>query len=160
MIFGGWDDDFLHGGSGDDAIGGGEALTSPTSSTSAQAQPDGLIRTDWTRPYNPGNLLLFGADVDPWNAPKPFVVRLGEFYLYDEYDARRAILFGADRREVELRGVLQQRPHVHLRAAGAERAVPAEPVGDRGPRGHRLQRCTPTTARASGPGRRTATATT
>ena len=26
VIFGGWDDDFLHGASGDDAIGGGSAL--------------------------------------------------------------------------------------------------------------------------------------
>ncbi len=41
-------------------------------------------------------MLLFGADDDPWLAPKPFAPRLGEFYLYDEYDPRRAILFNAN----------------------------------------------------------------
>src|SRR4029450_10795343 len=29
----------------------------------------------------------------PWNAPKPFEPRLGEYYLYDEFDPQRAILF-------------------------------------------------------------------
>jgi hypothetical protein len=104
VIFGGWNDpldaqgqdhshDFLHGGSGDDAIGGHEALaTSYVQHFSAMGAPDGLIRTDWTRPFNRGNLLLFGADFDPWNAPKPVQQSLGEFYLYDEYDPRRTIL--------------------------------------------------------------------
>ena len=109
VIFGGWNNpftgagavggtdqshDFLHGGSGDDAIGGGEALVeSYVQHFSAGGVENGVVRTDWTRPYNRGNLLLFGADSDPWNAPKPFAPRLGEFYLYDEYDPRRAILF-------------------------------------------------------------------
>ncbi|HEX5591393.1 MAG TPA: Calx-beta domain-containing protein [Candidatus Limnocylindrales bacterium] len=96
VIFGGWDDDFLHGASGDDAIVGGEALPeSYVQHFGATGIENGLVRTDWTRPWNPGNLLYFGADTDPWNAPKPFVSRLGEFYLYDEYDPRRAILFDA-----------------------------------------------------------------
>ncbi|HWQ28293.1 MAG TPA: Calx-beta domain-containing protein [Dehalococcoidia bacterium] len=104
VIFGGWDDDFLHGAAGDDAISGAEAMeasfvqhfSGPAGGQDAQQSggaPDGVIHVDWNRPYNPGNLLLFGADVDPWNSPKPMVRRLGEFYLYDEYDARRAILF-------------------------------------------------------------------
>ena len=94
VVFGGWDDDFLHGASGDDAIGGGEALAvSFVQHFNASGVSDGLIRSDWTRPYNAGNLLLFGADSDPWNSPKPTQQRLGEFYLYDEYDPRRAILF-------------------------------------------------------------------
>ena len=63
---------------------------------SAGGVENGLVHTDWTRPYNPGNLLLFGDDSDPWLAPKPFEPRLGEFYLYDEYDPRRAILFHGD----------------------------------------------------------------
>jgi Ca2+-binding RTX toxin-like protein len=97
VLFGGWDDDFLHGASGDDAIAGGEALTeSYVQHFAASGEADGVVRNDWTRPWNPGNLLLFGADVDPWNAPKPIRSRLGEFYLYDEYDPRRAILFNAD----------------------------------------------------------------
>ncbi|HET9436020.1 MAG TPA: Calx-beta domain-containing protein [Candidatus Limnocylindrales bacterium] len=95
VIFGGWDDDFLHGGSGDDAIGGGEALTDGYVQhfPSGGGLENGLVRTDWTRPWNPGDLLLFGADTDPWNDPKPTQPRLGEFYLYDEFDPRRAILF-------------------------------------------------------------------
>ena len=89
--------DFLHGASGDDAIGGGEALPdSYVQHFSAGGVENGVVRTDWTRPYNRGNLLLFGADADPWNAPKPFAPRLGEFYLYDEYDPRRAVLFNPD----------------------------------------------------------------
>jgi Ca2+-binding RTX toxin-like protein len=94
VIFGGFDDDFLHGGSGDDAIGGGEALPdSYVQHFTAGGVVNGVVRTDWTRPLNPGNLLLFGADFDPWLAPKPFAPRLGEFFLYDEYDPRRAIVF-------------------------------------------------------------------
>ena len=94
VIFGGFDDDFLHGGSGDDAIGGGEALPdSYVQHFAANGTVNGVVRTDWTRPLNPGNLLLFGADFDPWLAPKPFAPRLGEFFLYDEYDPRRAIVF-------------------------------------------------------------------
>ena len=113
VIFGGWDDDFLHGASGDDAIGGGEALPTsyvqhfsnpatctqngdPKHPANAPVCEDGLIRTDWTRPYNRGNLLLFGADDDPWLANKPLKPELGEFYLYDEYDPRRAILFNTN----------------------------------------------------------------
>ncbi|HEX6131212.1 MAG TPA: hypothetical protein VF044_05745 [Actinomycetota bacterium] len=95
-VFGGWDDDFLHGASGDDAIVGGEAMPdSYVQHFSGAGVPDGVVRTDWTRPYNPGNLLRFGADFDPWLAPKPFAPRLGEFWLYDEYDPRRAIVFDA-----------------------------------------------------------------
>ena len=96
VIFGGWDSDFLHGASGDDAIAGGEALaTSYVQHFSAAGAPDGLVRDDFTRPYNPGNLLEFGADVDASKGSGPTVSRLGEFYLYDEYDAGRAILFNA-----------------------------------------------------------------
>jgi len=97
VIFGGWDDDFLHGASGDDAISGAEALPeSYVQHFDGGGQENGLVRVDWTRPWNRGNLLLFGADSDPWNAPKPFAARLGEFYLYDEYDARREVQFDAN----------------------------------------------------------------
>jgi Calx-beta domain/RTX calcium-binding nonapeptide repeat (4 copies) len=113
VIFGGWNNpfvgdvdlsrDFLHGGAGDDAISGAEALrdsyvqhyNSNPSDGIQDGLPDGLVRTDWTRPWNPGNILYFGADFDPWNDPKPFQSRLGEFFLYDEFDARRPILFNA-----------------------------------------------------------------
>ena len=109
VIFGGLGDDFIHGGSGDDAIGGGEALPesyAPVVFDPQQGSPahgndpeveasmiDYLVRTDFTRPYNPGNLLLFGDGREHWNEPNPVTQRVGEFYLYDEYDPRRVILF-------------------------------------------------------------------
>ncbi|HEX5857107.1 MAG TPA: hypothetical protein VFY91_03265, partial [Microbacterium sp.] len=64
LLFGGWDGDFIHGGSGDDGISGGEALT--------LAYGVGGIRSDFTRPFNNGALLGFDATA-------------GEFVLYDEY---------------------------------------------------------------------------
>ena len=52
MIFGGWDDDFLHGGSGDDAIGGDEALAEAlrpalhgAACPTASSAPTGRART-------------------------------------------------------------------------------------------------------------------
>jgi hypothetical protein len=97
IIFGGLGEDFLHGAAGDDAIAGGEALPeSYTQRFDSTGNLRGLVRTDFTRPWNPGDILKFGSDTDPWNAPKPAQSRLGEFSLYDEYDPRRAILFNDD----------------------------------------------------------------
>ncbi|WP_206521912.1 hypothetical protein [Mesorhizobium sp. M7A.F.Ca.CA.004.04.1.1] len=97
IIFGGLGDDFIHGGSGDDAVGGGEALPdSYTQRFDAAGNVVGIVRTDFSRPWNPGDVLRFGPDSDPWNAPKPVQSRLGEFFLYDEYDPRRTIMFNAD----------------------------------------------------------------
>ncbi|MBK5565794.1 hypothetical protein [Ensifer sp. SSB1] len=96
IIFGGLGDDFIHGGAGDDAIGGGEALPLSYTQRFENGAVVGLVRTDFTRPWNPGDVLRFGADTDPWNAPKPVQSKLGEFFLYDEYDPRRAILFNAN----------------------------------------------------------------
>ncbi len=98
IIFGGLGDDFLHGGAGDDAVSGAEALggTGPAGYAprfNAAGAVAGVVRIDFDRPWNPANVLAFGADTDPWNAPKPVQSRLGEFFLYDEYDPRRAILF-------------------------------------------------------------------
>jgi hypothetical protein len=94
VIFGGLGDDFLHGASGDDAIAGGEALEeSYTQLFDAGGNVIGLVRTDFTRPWNPGDILKFGDDTNAWNAPKPVQSRLGEFFLYDEYDPRRTIMF-------------------------------------------------------------------
>src|SRR4029079_10566971 len=58
--------------------------------------PVGVIRTDWTRPYNSGDMLHFGADTNPWHSNHHNAGRLGEFLLYDEYDPRREILFNTD----------------------------------------------------------------
>jgi len=104
VIFGGWDDDFLHGAVGDDAMSGAEALGQsyvqlyPANDTCQQGVncAIGLIRTDWTRPYNPGDMLRFGADTNAWHSNHHNAGRLGEFLLYDEYDPLRAILFNAD----------------------------------------------------------------
>ena len=110
VIFGGLGRDFLHGGGGDDAMGGGEALAgdelrpetegyapriegSEMDENGQERDLLGVVRSDFSRPHNPGNILLFGDDTNPWNAPKPVQSRLGEFYLYDEYDPRRPILF-------------------------------------------------------------------
>ncbi|MEA2483943.1 MAG: large repetitive protein, partial [Thermoleophilaceae bacterium] len=101
VIFGGWDSDFIHAGSGDDAVLGGEAL--PTAyiqvydANCTQTQTNtcsiGVMRDDWYHPWNPGDILHFGADTNPWHANGHVASRLGEFLLYDEYDPRRAIVF-------------------------------------------------------------------
>ncbi|MFL6033989.1 MAG: HYR domain-containing protein, partial [Gaiellaceae bacterium] len=106
VIFGGWDDDFMHGGSGDDAMMGGEALGKSyiqrydDSGTCTQTQTNqcvlGLVETDWYHPWNPGDILHFGADTNPWLDNHHIAQRLGEFLLYDEYDPRRTILFQPD----------------------------------------------------------------
>jgi hypothetical protein len=99
ILFGGLDDDFIHGAVGDDAMGGNEALVSAYMQTynpicDQQINcANGLVRTDWTRPYNPGDILHFGSDTNPWNSNHHNAARLGEFFLYDEFDPRRAILF-------------------------------------------------------------------
>ncbi len=79
VIFGGLGDDFLHGGAGEDAISGAEAL--PVSY--APTYSGGLVETDFTRPFNNGNLLGFDTAA-------------GQFLLYDEYDPRRKITLNPD----------------------------------------------------------------
>ena len=73
-IFGGWDADFIHGGSGDDAVSGAEALA-------AGYDVRGL-RSDFARPFNDGELLGFDAAT-------------GMFALYDEYAPMARISVGA-----------------------------------------------------------------
>ena len=91
--------DFLHAGAGDDAVAGGEAIWNAY--TQIYDLSDGTrlpnaYRSDWTRPYNPGDLLHFGEDYDAWHDNGPIVDRLGEFAIYDEYDPRRTILLNPD----------------------------------------------------------------
>lgn len=91
--------DFLHGGAGDDAIAGGEAIwngyTQVWTAANGSLKPN-AHRSDWTRPFNAGDLLHFGQDYDAWHNQGPIVTRLGEFALYDEYDPRRTILLNAN----------------------------------------------------------------
>ncbi len=98
IIFGGWGGDWIHGGSGDDAISGAEAIGVGGASGFAQhfdsdGDPVGLEYIDFAHPWNPGDVLHFGADTNPWHANNHNELRLGEFYLYNEYDPRRTILF-------------------------------------------------------------------
>ncbi len=90
--------DFLHGGAGDDAMAGGEAIENAYTQVYGA---DGVLlpsayRSDWTRPFNPGDLLHFGEDSDAWHSNGPVGERIGEFALYDEYDPRRTILLNTD----------------------------------------------------------------
>ncbi len=62
IIYGGLDSDFLHGGAGDDAMSGAEALPS-----------------FFAAPFNPGNVLAYGMH------------KTGEFANYDEYDPWRKV---------------------------------------------------------------------
>jgi Ca2+-binding RTX toxin-like protein len=88
LLFGGLGDDFLHGGSGDDGISGAEALPE---AYSLNATLDGLIRSDYERPFNPGDLLRYDPDGFDENRPDR-TGRAGEFAVYDEYDPLREIL--------------------------------------------------------------------
>ena len=81
VIFGGLGGDFLHGGSGDDAMSGAEAMDA---NYTQRLDGAGVIRSDWTRPYNRGNALDFGADNDAWHTSNQNEDRVGEFALYDE----------------------------------------------------------------------------
>jgi len=107
IVFGGLGNDFLHGGSGDDAMSGAEAL--PLAFVQTYRNPcalqqdqdldacvEGLRRLDYGHPWNDGDVLHFGADTNPWHANNHIASRLGEFLLYNEYDPRRAILFNPD----------------------------------------------------------------
>ncbi|MFZ1880264.1 MAG: Calx-beta domain-containing protein [Gaiellaceae bacterium] len=96
VIFGGWDGDFLHGASGDDAISGAEAAVTSYVQNLTTGSPTGLVETDWYHPWNPADILHFGADTNAWHSNHHTASRLGEFLLYDEYDPRRAIEFNLD----------------------------------------------------------------
>src|SRR5262249_21452653 len=88
--------DWNHGGSGDDAISGAEAL--PLSYTQVQdagLNVTGIAKTDYFHPFNPGDALRFNP-IDP-NARHPNIAgRTGEFALYDENDPLRQILLNLD----------------------------------------------------------------
>jgi Ca2+-binding RTX toxin-like protein len=71
IIFGGLGSDWLHGGAGDDAISGAEALG---------GEPP--LAEYYDKPFNPGDVLRFDYTTT------------GEFAEYDEYDPRREIFYG------------------------------------------------------------------
>ena len=96
IIFGGLGNDALHGGSGDDAISGAEALaTAYTQVFDAAGALIGIARSDYSRPYNPVDVLRFNpTDVNAWHFDR--TGRSGEFRLYDEYDPLRKIELNAN----------------------------------------------------------------
>ena len=96
IIFGGLGSDWLHGGSGDDAILGGEALSlAYTQTYDISGTLTGVTRSDYYRPYNPVDALRYNPeDVDGWHYDR--TRRAGEFALYDEYDPLRTITLNAD----------------------------------------------------------------
>ncbi|HSO02245.1 MAG TPA: hypothetical protein VLS46_06935, partial [Gaiellaceae bacterium] len=97
IIFGGLNDDFLHGASGDDGISGAEALNGAYGQFwNASGDVAGIVRSDWTRPFNGGDMLNFGEDVPSWKTHNNKGTRQGEFALYDEFDPRRAVLLNDD----------------------------------------------------------------
>jgi Ca2+-binding RTX toxin-like protein len=96
IIFGGLGSDWLHGGSGDDAILGGEALGEAyTQVYNAAGVLVGIARSDYRRPFNPVDVLRYNPiDPDGWHADR--TRRSGEFALYDEYDPLRKITLNTD----------------------------------------------------------------
>ena len=85
IVYGGLGGDFLHGGPGDDLISGAEALAAAYfEHFAAYATPDetrvGVVtRSDYTVPFNPGNVLGFEAR------------KAEEFAAYDEFNPRTRI---------------------------------------------------------------------
>jgi Ca2+-binding RTX toxin-like protein len=79
IIYGGWGNDWLHGGSGDDAISGAEA---PDEGYLVDGNGE-VVRSDFHRPYNPGNALGYNP-------------ALGTFAYYDEFHPMRVILLNDD----------------------------------------------------------------
>ena len=88
LIFGGLGDDFLHGGVGDDGLSGAEALGQSYALNDALT---GVIRSDYTNPFNNGGLLRYNAGGYNENRVDR-TLRAGEFALYDEYNPLRKIL--------------------------------------------------------------------
>ncbi len=89
IIYGGWDNDFLHGGSGDDAISGAEAL----SEAAAQAVVDGVVTRvviGYDTPSNPGGVLGYER------------YAAAEFALYDEFLPRHKIVLGDDGQAIDM----------------------------------------------------------
>ncbi|MBC2714899.1 MAG: calcium-binding protein [Desulfobacteraceae bacterium] len=97
IIFGGLGSDWLHGGSGDDAISGAEALEHAFVPT---YEPDGVLDLGYEMvalpsPVNPGNVLAFNpVDEDGQHLNNRF--RAGEFALYDEYDPLQKIMLDSN----------------------------------------------------------------
>jgi hypothetical protein len=98
IIFGGLGSDWIHGGSGDDAISGAEALkVSYTQMQNASLDLIGIAETDYYHPFNPGDALRFNPTDPEGKFTHPHIAnRTGEFALYDENDPLREILLDSN----------------------------------------------------------------
>lgn len=104
IIFGGLGTDWLHAGSGDDAVSGAEALPNAwVPDFDAMGIPTGVLNLGYSQALmpanlhnmNPGDVLAFNpVDLDGQHTNNR--LRAGEFFLYDEYDPRRTILLDPD----------------------------------------------------------------
>jgi Ca2+-binding RTX toxin-like protein len=94
IIYGGLGNDALHGGSGDDAISGAEALVESYIQVYTGITLTGVVRSDYFRPYNPGDVLRYNTTATPahFDASR----RADEFALYDEYNPLQEILLNND----------------------------------------------------------------
>jgi Ca2+-binding RTX toxin-like protein len=63
IIYGGLANDFLHGGAGDDPVSGAKALVESCIGyfEPNNCDPVGVERSDYMRPFNPGNALAYGG---------------------------------------------------------------------------------------------------
>jgi Ca2+-binding RTX toxin-like protein len=86
VIFGGLGDDVISGGAGDDAISGAEALRESYAADIVNGALTAIVRTDFTRPYNPGSLLHYGLHAPGQTLPT--------FALYDEARPASRIFVG------------------------------------------------------------------
>src|SRR5262249_26315190 len=97
IIFGGLGSDWIHGGSGDDAISGAEALTLSFTQIETGVELSGIAKTDYYHPFNPGDALRFNPTDPDGKFTHPHIAgRTGEFALYDENDPMRIVLLNAD----------------------------------------------------------------
>jgi Ca2+-binding RTX toxin-like protein len=104
IIFGGLGSDWLHGGSGDDAISGAEALDqayvpvlvdSDEGPVGVDVLDLGYAAVGFPAEVNPGDVLAFNPlDLDGRHLNNRY--RAGEFYLYDEYSPLHKILLNGD----------------------------------------------------------------
>jgi hypothetical protein len=88
IIYGGWGNDSMHAGAGDDAISGAEApvLSFTNSYDNAGAKIASHLQSDFHHPFNPGNPLGYQTGG----------VNVTKFDLYDANDPLREILLNPD----------------------------------------------------------------
>jgi hypothetical protein len=99
IIYGGWGDGAIHGGPGQSALSGAEA---PVVSYLDNFDMNGdklnsvAIRSDWYRPFNPGNPMGWHPLGETANGNAARTDVIGKASYFDPNDPRREILLNAD----------------------------------------------------------------